>query len=295
MNSANSKPVNCLGLAVHPKALRASDALDSLSRACDKNGIELYPIGDKQILDANSRCDAVASVGGDGTLLSALHRAYPANIPIWGINVGHLGFLTTSGISEIEDGVSRLKKGEYQIEYRAMISAEIRNSKEISSGLVALNDIVLQRKSTSGIAIFDAELDGRYLASYEVDGLIIATPTGSTAYSLSAGGSILSPTLKAFMVTPICAHSLSARPLVFPDSSVLKITPRFDDFNETILVLIDGRETARLSPDTGKSHSVVFGKAPRDAGLLRFGEVVFSDVLRDKLGWAGGSPLGKTI
>ena len=151
----------------------------------------------------------------------------------------------------------------------------------------------------------DAELDGRFLATYEADGLIISTPTGSTGYNMSAGGSILSPTLKALIITPICAHSFSARSLVIDDGSVLVVRPRLKMVGEIAFALADGQEIAELvncavrrhyDPENYEDYCMVTIKRSEcNAGLIRFDEVFFSDVLRDKLGWAEAAPEKKRI
>ncbi|HEX9744930.1 MAG TPA: NAD(+)/NADH kinase [bacterium] len=289
----SAAPVKSIGLAVHPQFQRATDAVDRVIACCEKHGVDVITIDEICDKSGNRLPEVVISVGGDGTLLTALQTACAQNIPVWGVNVGRLGFLTTSGINEIEDGVEKLVEGDYSVEYRSRLHAKVTGTKEDRDDILALNDIVLHRRFNSGIAVLEAELDGRFLASYEVDGLIIATPTGSTAYSLSAGGSILSPTLPAFIITPICAHSMSARPLVVDDSSHVVLRPKFDRSSADILMMADGQEASKLDPEDSEVK-VSIGKAERDAGLVRFEEVIFSDVLRDKLGWSGGIPLDKS-
>jgi NAD+ kinase len=291
-----SIPVKKLGLCVHPSSPHADEPLKRLRNAALSHGIELVVLDNTDSGKPVDGFDMIASLGGDGTLLAATRIAYPFRIPVWGINIGRLGFLTTSGTDEIEKGVERIAKGGYTVEPRAMLEAQVNGGINGPARLVALNDIVIHRKAIAGIITLDAELNGRFLLTYEGDGLVISTPTGSTAYSMAAGGSILSPTLKAFILTPICPHSLSARSLVVDDNSVLVVKPRFDRPDDVITVNADGQMLTELHPScaysSGESESpccVVLKRAERDAGLVRFDEVVFSDVLRDKLGWAGGA------
>lgn len=300
MTETSSKPVTRLGLKLHPQYRRAEEALNRLIDATKRHNIELVKLGERKTRD-DTPCDAVASVGGDGTLLAAVRIAYPDDIPVWGINVGHLGFLTTSGIDAVEEAVERLAKGDYSVERRSMIDAEIVGAEAGPVRLVALNEIVIHREVAGRLLTIEAELDGHFLAGYEGDGLIVATPTGSTAYSLSAGGPILSPDVPGFVVTPVCPHSLGARPLVYDDSTTLVIRPRVDLLaSGAAQVTADGQATARFAPceETQSTESslcaVTIKRAERSAGLVRFDKVYFSDVLRDKLGWAGDSPLART-
>lgn len=295
-------PVTRVGLDVHPFRELAAEAVDRFRHAAENHGIEIADL-DKSPHDLdNPPCQAVVSIGGDGTLLAAVRSAYPSNIPVWGINVGDLGYLTTSTTDEIEAGVGHLAKGEYFIETRTMIEAAVKGKTGGETRLVALNDIVVHRRVPGGgLMILDAELDGRFLATYECDGLIISTPTGSTGYNISAGGSILSPTLPAFIITSICAHSFSARSLVVDDSSILVIRPILKMPGEVAFATADGQEIAELvdcpvrsSKKTTDGCTITVRRAERPAGLVRFDEVFFSDVLRDKLRWAEGTSHNRT-
>ncbi|MCX6646983.1 MAG: NAD(+)/NADH kinase, partial [bacterium] len=234
--------------------------------------------------------------GGDGTLLAAIRSAYPNNIPVWGINVGDLGYLTISSVDEIGKCIKLLAKGEYWVEPRAMIEAVISDRNGQQKSLIAFNDIVVHRQVPGGnLIVLNVQLDGHFLGAYEADGLIFATPTGSTAYNLSAGGSILSPNVAAFIITPICAHSFSARSLVIDDSRILVVNPMIKMPGDVILVTADGQEIASLEncrfhgdQTDKKGCEVVIRKADQSTGLIRFEDIFFFDVLRDKLGWAEG-------
>jgi NAD+ kinase len=272
-----------------------------MSSTAARYGIDVAPLMEGIPIPCNPPCQVAVSVGGDGTLLAAVRRAYPADIPVWGINVGHLGFLTASGLDEIESGVEALSRGNYTVEHRSMIEAEVHVSSDQTVHMMALNDIVVVRDITAGQLSLEAELDGRFLASYDGDGLIVATPTGSTAYALSAGGPVLSPSLQALLLTPISPHSLSIRSLVFSDSSSLVIKPIFISPGAVARVTADGQLMLNMTGGTdwqdvnqGNGYSVAVRRAKRTAGLVRFHDVIFSDVLRDKLGWAGESPLRRT-
>jgi len=297
MNGNRCIPVRRLGLKMHPLHEPAKEALRRFRKAASDHRIEIANLDENPQGIINPTCQAVASIGGDGTLLSAVRCAYPSDIPVWGINVGGLGYLTTSGTDEIERGVECIAKGEYRVEKRTMIEAVITGTSGRETRLVALNDIVVHRMVPGGgLMVLDAELDGRFLATYESDGLIVSTPTGSTGYNISAGGSVLSPTVPAFIITPICAHSFSARSLVVDDSSVLVVRPRLKMPGEIAFATADGQDVAELvdcplrsGQGGADSCQVVIRRAERSAGLVRFDEVFFSDVLRDKLGWAEGA------
>jgi len=296
-----SAPIKRVGLTVHPMQDRAQDAVERLKKAAESNGIGIIELGHdpENSCSADSKsCEAVVSIGGDGTLLAAVRWAYPSNVPVWGINVGDLGYLTTSGTDDIEELTGKLSRGEYWVEDRTMVEGIVNGG---SKRLLALNDIVVHRHVPGGgLMMLDVQLNGRFLATYEADGLIISTPTGSTGYNMSAGGSILSPDLKAFILTPICAHSFSARSLVVDDSSELIVRPRLKYENEVAFATADGQEIAELvncpTRDDDKAKEfctnceVVVKRGERPAGLIRFDEVFFSDVLRDKLSWAESAP-----
>jgi NAD+ kinase len=299
MKGKNEAPVKKCGLLLHPHQETAVKALETMRRAADSHGIETIELDRSDVsFDKSAGCQVIISVGGDGTLLAAVRFAYPADIPVWGINVGQLGYLTTSTIDEIESHVSRLAKGDYWIENRSMIEGIVTRADGKDVELVALNDIVVHRNVPGGgLMALDCELDGRFLATYEADGLIISTPTGSTGYNLSAGGSILSTTLPAFEITPICAHSFSARSLIIDDSSVLVVRPRLKAEGEVAYATADGQEVAELAncpvrtkPVKDDSCRVTLKRAERPIGLVRFDEVVFFGILRDKLGWADAAP-----
>ena len=287
-----------VGIQIHPLYSRAEKALITFRTACDKYGIEI----DEECGQPDCpSCQAIVSIGGDGTMLSAVKTAYPYDIPVWGINVGELGYLTTSAIDTIESDTEKLANGEFQIEERAMIEATIKLNSTVETTLNALNDVVLHRKvPAGGLMMMDAHLDGRFLATYEADGLIISTPTGSTGYNLSAGGSILSPDLHGFIITPVCAHSFSARSLIYSDTSTLVVRSRLKMPGEIAYATADGWDVAELTDcpirfesDETDGCKLIIKRAERSAKLLRFDEVFFSDVLRDKLGWAERSQKNK--
>lgn len=197
------------------------------------------------IEEVYSTSDLIVGIGGDGVMLEAARRATPANIPILGINMGRVGYMTELEMTEL-DALDEIFKGNFYLDERAMLRVEIRSNKGNNKfSAYALNEAVIANGTTARIIDIELSDNGRLVSEYRADGLVIATPTGSTAYSLSAGGPIVDPKLSCFCVTPICPHSLIARPLVFPDSAVLEV--KNICVREKVLHLtVDGRATFDL-------------------------------------------------
>ncbi len=184
--------------------------------------------------------DLLVSVGGDGTILRAITFVKDFDIPIIGINTGRLGFLATIQVNEIENAIQNIIDGKYRISERSLLSVETSPvNKDITSLNFALNEIAVSRKNTTSMITVETYLNGEYLTSYWSDGLIVSTPTGSTGYSLSCGGPVITPGTNSFVLTPIAPHNLSARPLVIPDSTEIQL--KVDGREEQHLVSLDSR------------------------------------------------------
>jgi NAD+ kinase len=184
--------------------------------------------------------DLLVSVGGDGTILRAITFVKDFDIPIIGINTGRLGFLATIQVDEIENAIQNIIDGKYRISERSLLSVEtLPKNDTITSLNFALNEIAVSRKNTTSMITVETYLDGEYLTSYWSDGLIVSTPTGSTGYSLSCGGPVITPGTNSFVLTPIAPHNLSARPLVIPDSTEIQL--KVDGREEQHLVSLDSR------------------------------------------------------
>ena len=222
------------------------------------------------------RCDFLVSLGGDGTLLSLVRRSYKYGKPVAGINAGNLGFLADVRISEVESFLKQLKSGECRIDERMMISGKIeRINNEIT--FYGFNDVVVTRPTVSKMATIETYVEDDMINRYRGDGLIISTPTGSTAYNLAADGPVMYPLTKAFILTPICPHSLTQRPLVMPADFTIKIkTP-----NKKLLVVIDGQDSYELD----REDILEIRGACKSAKLLHRKERNYFRVLRDKLSW----------
>lgn len=223
--------------------------------------------------------DLFISVGGDGTILKSVNYVKDLNIPIVGINTGRLGFLATVNKEEIKDTISRILKNDFIISERTVLCISTEpEEKELCDNNFALNEIAVSRKNTTSMITIETWLDEEYLTAYWADGLIVSTPTGSTGYSLSCGGPVITPTTKALAITPIAPHNLNARPLIIKDNTQikLKVSGREDNY----LVSMDSR-IASLKNNT----TVIIEKAPFKVKMVEFTGDTFLSTLRKKLLW----------
>jgi NAD+ kinase len=220
--------------------------------------------------------DLLVSLGGDGTLLSLVRRSYGHDKPVLGINAGNLGFLADIPIDCVDEMVERLLLGDYRIDERMMIEGYIESNGE-RKAFYAFNDVVITRPTVSHMIELNASIDKNWFNTYRGDGLIISTPTGSTAYNLSLGGPIVYPLAEVYIMTPIAPHSLTQRPLVVPsDNFTINLTSPDD-----LIVMIDGQDDYQLKP-----HDRLFIKgAERFAKLLHQKGHSYFSVLKDKLSW----------
>ena len=229
--------------------------------------------------DLNTSYDVMLTRGGDGTLLKGITYVRSLQIPILGINAGRLGFLATAHKDDLPNVLEQLRKGDYQVVERSVIEAVFADTGEpVDTVNFALNEITVTRKNTASMITVDTELNGDYLCSYWADGLIIATPTGSTGYSLSCAGPVILPTAKNFVLTPIAPHNLSARPVIIPEDAEVKLS-------------ISGREKKFLmSLDSHiksipNKQSIIVRKAPFVVKMIRLEGDSFIKTLRTKLLW----------
>lgn len=246
---------------------------------------------------ADQPIDMLVSIGGDGTLLNAVHLIGRKGIPVVGINFGHLGFLTTAGRDDIEKLADCLREGRYSIEQRTMLEVVIQGlhdgeadgyldgrTEEATQGtlqqqtLYALNEVYLHRLAQSPLLHTQVEADGEQLATYAADGLIVATPTGSTAYSLSCGGPILAPGSGSLVITPIAAHTLTQRPIILADSVRLRLR---DVEPEARFTLGADSYVCQLGGDA----LITVCKADYTTQLVRIGKQNFFSAIREKLMW----------
>lgn len=229
--------------------------------------------------DLSSDLDFMLTVGGDGTFLRAATYVRDLKIPILGINVGRLGFLATVQKNEIAAAMDKLVNKEYEILKRSLLKIETSKKGQLLTDLnIALNEITVSRRNTTSMITVGTWLNGEYLNSYWADGLIVATPTGSTGYSLSCGGPVITPDTQSLVVTPIAPHNLNARPLVIPDST--EITLRVSTREKSVLVSLDSRITT-IDP----SVTLYISKAPYSLKTIQFSDKTFLNTLREKLLW----------
>lgn len=225
--------------------------------------------------------DIVAVLGGDGTMLNAVLRLGDFQKPVAGINIGTLGFLTSCTDQEVDLFANAVASGTFTTSVRTMLQATVHRPNKEPEIFVALNEVTLARADTGRLVSLRAMVNGDLLNNYRADGLIVATPTGSTAYSLSAGGPLIAPSAAVFVVTPICPHSLSQRSLVMSDDSVVELHPENQD--GLMLFTVDGRDNTHIGP----GDRVEVRKSPRSFQLLRPDGGSFYEALRQKLRWQG--------
>ncbi|HZK41000.1 MAG TPA: NAD(+)/NADH kinase [Atribacterota bacterium] len=225
--------------------------------------------------------DLIISLGGDGTLLRAARLAAAEDLPVFGVNLGGLGFLTQIGINDLEKSLEKLYQGRYFLDERMMLNCTVKRREEEIVKFTALNDVVIGKGAFARIICLATYVNNDYVITYSADGLVVSTPTGSTAYSLSAGGPILNPNINSIILTPICPHTLSARPLIISENDQVKI--KLESSEEKVMVTIDGQEGFVLKP----KDEVIIKKSDHKARLITFKEKSFYAILREKLRWSG--------
>jgi len=222
--------------------------------------------------------DFVVVLGGDGTLLSTSRVVAEAGIPVLGVNLGSLGFLTEVPLNEIYDALEDVDQKRARVEARSMVQCELHRDGTRVVSYVALNDVIVNKSAIARLNSYDVYVDKAFVTNYKADGLIISTPTGSTAYSMAAGGPILMPSVDAFVITPVSPHSLTHRPLVVRDSVEIEIIVKTGQ--EEAYLSVDGQVGVPLRD----GDRVLCRKAPYTVHLLRIRKAFF-EVLRTKLKW----------
>ncbi|MEQ9402478.1 MAG: NAD kinase [Cyclobacteriaceae bacterium] len=232
---------------------------------------------DNLIDKIDSGFDAVFSLGGDGTFLESLLAVGKSEVPILGVNMGRLGFLASIAKEYIKESLFLLFKGNYQIEKRSLLSLE-SNIQLFDDKTFALNECAILRKDTSSMIMVKCFINGEYLNTYWADGLMVATPTGSTGYSLSCGGPLMMPDAKDFVITPVSPHNLNVRPLIISDESLLSF--QIETRNRSFLISLDSR-----SETIESDVEIKISKAAFSARMIRIEGNSFPDTIRNKLGW----------
>ncbi|HET6144842.1 MAG TPA: NAD(+)/NADH kinase [Candidatus Acidoferrales bacterium] len=229
--------------------------------------------------DIPGSTDLLIVLGGDGTLLSAARLTAECGVPVLAVNLGGLGFLTTVPQDEIYSILEELFAGKHRVSERVMLDAEIIRAGNVIRRQTALNDAVLNKAALARIMDLELRVDGEYVTTYKSDGLIISTPTGSTAYSLAAGGPIVYPSVEAFVVSPICPHTLTNRPIVIPDSATIEIDFKAED--DAVFLTLDGQ----IGIELVRGDHIRVRKAANKLMLVRPARKTYYQILRSKLKW----------
>lgn len=275
-----------VGLVVNYRKARGGRFLKILGEWFEQRGIRVVlprcietgePTYVCPTIEFSEDVDIIMSLGGDGTLLGVARQVAEKGTPILGVNLGQLGFLTDLEMPDLFPSLEKLLQGDYIIESRMMLAAEVQREGSIIAGFVALNDVVINKGPISRIIRLETYVGRDYLTTYRADGIIIASPTGSTAYSLSAGGPIVNPELEVMIVTPICPHTLYARPFILSDNQKIRVVMRSDA--PEIMLTIDGQVGYPLQ----KNDCVVIHRADVHTNLVKVKKRSFSEVLRLKM------------
>lgn len=276
-----------VALMPHPGKEAALRLARELVLRLDRQGVELWleadaarALGREDLVRSEQeleRADVALVLGGDGALLKAARVAAPYGVPILGVNLGHLGFLTAVEPTGLEEALARVFRGEYTIEERMMLRAQVERSGRVVRSFYGLNDAAVTRGTFARVIKYESRIDGSLIGTFLADGVIVATPTGSTAYSLSAGGPIVHPGVEALIVTPICPHTIGARTVVaMPGQRVtIRVLSRDD-----AMLTVDGQVGERLK---AQDH-VVVERAGKPARLVSFGERDFYSLIHNRLG-----------
>ena len=282
-----------IGVFCKPKAPSATDILGRLIPWLRKQNYHIFlDTGTAAIINETSsyekreisqQADLLIVLGGDGTLLSVARAAHPHNIPILAVNLGSLGFLAEISIDELYPTLENILAGKFEIENRMLLNACIwRNGEKVEDHNV-LNDVVINKGVVARVINLQVLVNGQYMTSYRADGLIIATPTGSTAYSLSAGGPIIHPSMHTLVLSPICPFTLTNRSILIPDQSIIqvKLAAKYDD----VRVTLDGQE----GYDMRAGDILKIKKTKTSLQLIRGPNKNYYQILRDKLHWGSQS------
>lgn len=280
------KNLKKIGIVLKPQSPEIKPQFEEIKEIFIKHKLEVYMErssarmieyeDESSIFDFDTLCnlcDFLVSIGGDGTLISVARRGYSFDIPVMGINLGNLGFLTDINPNEVDTFIDKMKNKEYRIDGRMMLEATFGFNK-----CVAFNDVVITRKSISRMVRVEASINGNTFNSYNGDGIVISTPTGSSAYNLACGGPIVFPLTEAMIVTPISPHSLTQRPLVLPVEFEIELTTKDP---EGMVAIIDGQDIYEIK----KGDTIKVTTAQKKAKLIHRLERNYFSVLTHKLHW----------
>jgi len=238
---------------------------------------------DRSIAQLGAASDLLVVVGGDGTILHVVGQLGEVIKPIFGVNVGSLGFLTCANSSAYREAVECIAKDRINFSQRTLLEARIKVAEKQTKKMTALNDAVLSRGELSRLVLLRTRVNGEALTEFNADGLIVATPTGSTAYSLSAGGPILDPESGVLVITPICPHVLTNRSIIVAETSIIEIEVSDPDY--PVFLTLDGRQPIRVK----RGSTINIRKAKKALPLAALPDVSFFNVVRQKLKWSGSN------
>ncbi len=283
-------PIKKVGIISKPRKSEVREIVPGLARWLREREIEVFI--DKEtgaILESAEKCltrnempaqvDLLVVLGGDGTLLATARALNRKPVPILAVNLGGLGFLTVTTREELYPTLEQVLAGNFRSERRVQLEGEIVRADEVLASFLALNDVVLNKGAIARILDFDVFVDGQFISSYKSDGLIVSTPTGSTAYSLAAGGPVTAPAVAAFIVTPICAHTLTNRPLVLPDTVTIEVVLKTE--RESAYLTVDGQVGIAARSD----DAVRMRKSCSYVELIQPPQKNYFEILRQKLKW----------
>ncbi|MFL6305984.1 MAG: NAD(+)/NADH kinase [Candidatus Sulfotelmatobacter sp.] len=280
--------IRTVGIVSKPKIRGANEIVRGLLQwlddrgvnyRCDKQTAEYVGLSEKfSRNDVPEGTQLVIVLGGDGTLLSAARAIGDRDVPIFAVNLGALGFLTAITVDELYPELERAFRGEHRIGRRRMLDCDLIRGDETIASYSALNDVVVTKSQIARMIDLETHVDAHFVAAYKADGLIISTPTGSTAYSLSAGGPIIFPSVACICITPICPHMLTNRPVIVADKSEIQILSKSEDGT---YLTIDGQVGEPIS----KGDRIVCRSSSKTIKLIRPPRMLFFDVLRQKLKW----------
>lgn len=284
-----------IGVVVKPHQPEALETLCKLTEWLTARGIALVggPAVDRERIEHETGCvievipdeelpqkvDLILVLGGDGTMIATARMLGDCEVPVIGVNYGGLGYLAEFRIEELFTALESILAGDYKLEKRVMLAVELRRGDELVTRNRVLNDVVMNKSALARIIQIETYLNDQFVNSFRADGLIVSTPTGSTAYNLSAGGPIIFPTMNAVVITPICPFTLSNRPIVVPDDSVIEV--RLMTEKEDVALTLDGQVGF---PIHARDH-VVIRKSNTTFNLVQPKNRNYFDLLRDKLRW----------
>ena len=280
-----SKEIKKIGVVLRPSSPEIKDGYLKLEKIFKSHGIDvllesrsakMIGMSGESFKSICVECDFIVSFGGDGTLISTVRKSFDFDIPILGVHAGNLGFLADLSLDELDTFVEKIIQNRYRVDERAVLEATvIKNTKEVK--YYAFNDIVLTRTRVSNMIHIETLVDSQSFNTYYGDGVIVSTPTGSTAYNLSAGGPVLFPMSNVFALTPICPHSLTQRPVVLPGRYAIEMKTS----EERALIIIDGQDVHELE----LGESVHIKLATKTVKLIHKEEYNYFEVLKEKLRW----------